>query len=100
MAQEPKKPGLKRPNIWVIKTILESVERGEGLSTFSDMLEFDEATKNRKDLGLYLRLLLSLGWIEPSKGEAGEVSSYPGRHYAITNRGRLFVSLFPAKTER
>ncbi|HKW05067.1 MAG TPA: hypothetical protein VJN71_07205 [Nitrososphaerales archaeon] len=96
MTEGKKKTALTRPNIFVIREILECLEEGEGLANYSYLLEYEPGTKNRADLVLYLRLLRELGLIEEIKGEKSEITRMMrGVFYTITNRGRIFLSLFP-----
>ncbi|MDH2902277.1 MAG: hypothetical protein PXY39_15040 [archaeon] len=94
-AQEAPQKEIKRPNLFVIKEILAFIDEGDGLSNFSDLAEFCHAAKNRRHLGLYLKLLLSLKWIQRNKSNITEFMS--GVFYELTDRGRSFLSLFPKK---
>ncbi len=98
---------LKRPNLFVVKGILEFVKDQDedskaGLTTYSDFAEFSKGTtKNRRDLAAYLRLLCDdLGWL---KREGQQLpSSHDGgwgwkilKTYVVTAKGKTFLSLFP-----
>ena len=86
---------IKRPNMFVIKEILAFIDEGDGLSNFSDLAEFCHGAKNRRHLGLYLKLLLSLKWIQKNKSDITEFMS--GVFYELTEGGRTFLALFPKK---
>jgi hypothetical protein len=85
--------GLTRPNIYTIKAILECIREFEKLQNYSDILVFCHATKNRRDLALYLKLLLDLKWICVSS-YYGMTLFIPGRCYELTSKGRSFLRLF------
>jgi DNA-binding PadR family transcriptional regulator len=89
---------LKRPNALVIKGILEFLnEKGlEGYQNYSDLIEFStNTTKNRRDLALYLKLLVDLKWIRRSRSVGAELM--PGDYYELTEKGKKFLELFPKR---
>lgn len=101
--QEPKQAleapqkEIKRPNLFVIKEILAFIDEGDGFSNFSDLAEFCHAAKNRRHLGLYLKLLLNLKWIQRNKSIITKFMS--GVFYELTEGGRTFLALFPKKKD-
>lgn len=88
---------IMRPNMFVIKEILAFIDEGDGFSNFSDLAEFCQAAKNRRLLGLYLKLLVRLEWIQKNNSDITEFMS--GVFYELTDRGRTFLALFPKKKD-
>ena len=102
---------IKRSSLFVINGILESVEMGKGhRARFQEIARLTPELRNRGKLVQYLKLLIDdLWWLE-KKEEIQKTrwnpkkSTYVPRRwnvywYRVTDRGKLFLELFPHKVE-
>lgn len=98
---------IKRPSLFVIKGILEKVDKTNGHRVrFQELARSTAELRNREKLIQYLNLLVSdLGWLEkknePQKTRWNPTkTNYHSRRwkvswYYITDLGRSFLGLFP-----
>ncbi|MDG6905563.1 MAG: hypothetical protein JRN20_07255 [Nitrososphaerota archaeon] len=105
MEVEQKRVKLKRPSLYVIRGLLETVERApDHKERFLTLATCTPELQNRGRLIQYLRLLVEdLGWLE-KKEETRRTSWTPKSKslrrwtvswYSMTQAGRTFLGLFP-----
>ncbi len=99
---------IKRPSLFVIEGILQSVNKGiNHRARFQEIAKCTPELRNRGKLVQYLKLLVDeLGWLE-KKDEVNSTPWNPARNfrrrrwtvswYTITTLGKSFLELFPAK---
>ncbi len=102
-----KRSKIKRPSLFVVKGILECVNKGKGCKArFQEIARSTPELRNRAKLTQYLKLLVNdLWWLEkrdeiqktpwnPTKSSFIE-RRWKVSWYRITDSGRLFLESFP-----
>jgi hypothetical protein len=82
---------LKRPNLYTVMRIIQVCDPELGITTYSFLI--GSALSNRRELALYLKLLLDLGWLI-QKVPWDTVHGNSGVSYKRTEAGERFLTLF------
>jgi predicted transcriptional regulator len=97
MAEEKSKRAMKRPSLFVVKELLETIRKNRldkdfSMCTFSYLL--GSPVSNRHDLSAYLRLLVELGWLVKKQQK-----DFVGKRtiFEVSDKGIKFLRLFPKK---
>ena len=92
---------MPKPGLFEIRAMLEAVREIED-SSLSLFNWSDKAVPNRKNRARYLRVLVSLEWIQKKRKKRpklsalsqGVISYYERYDYKLTSKGKVFVELF------